>query len=170
MVKKNADYRAKLELSEKSKKMFERLLKHSENVSLLNSMRLIGNSYRKEIGLIFERKQVRDPSLKWSPLNPEYASRKAKKYGIKPILQAAGTLKKSMTEKGALGNINITRRFSATFGSSINYGNYHDDIKAPRSKIPLRNFSLPSESSYGAWGMIMESDIQRQLERNNIEV
>lgn len=161
--------RTTIELSKETKDMFEKLKKHSKDVSLIVSMKLIGNSYRKEVGMIFERKQVREPSLRWPPLNKKYATRKRKKYGEKPILQATGNLKKSMTEKGALGNINITRKFRASFGSSIDYGNYHDDIKEPRSKIPLRNFSLPSKTTYGTWEMIIDSDIKGQLNRIQID-
>lgn len=166
---KNVVDRTTIELSKESKHMFELLKKHSEKVSLIVSMKLIGNSYRKEVGMIFERTQVREPSLRWPPLNEKYAIRKAKKYGQKPILQAEGTLKKSMTEKGAVGNINITRKFRASFGSSVDYGNYHDDIKTPRSKMPLRNFSLPSKTTYGTWEMIIDSDIRAQLSRIRID-
>lgn len=167
---KNLVGRTRIELDKSTKNNFKKLLSHSNKVSLIVSMKLIGNSYRKEVGMIFERKQVREPSLRWSPLNKEYAKRKFKKYGKKPILQATGELKKSMTEKGAVGNINITKRFSAKFGSSVDYGNYHDDIEQPRSKIPLRNFSLPSKSTYGTWEKIISSDIEAQLKRINIEV
>jgi len=157
-----------IKLSKQSQKLFDRLEKHAGFVSVLNSMKLIGISYRKEVKAIFERKQVRKPSLRWKKLDPVYKKIKDKKYPGKNILEATGKLKRSMTVLGFSDNISKVTHKSGSFGSSVPYGNYHDDTKSPRKTLSLRNFSLPSKTSYGAWLNIIESDLSAQLRRIGI--
>ena len=159
-----------LKLSKQSQELLDRLEKYAGFVSVLASMKVIGISYRKEVKAIFERKQVRKPSLKWEKLDPIYKKIKDKKYPGKGILEATGTLKKSMTVSGAFGNISKTTHKSGSFGSSVSYGDYHDNTTKPRKTLPLRNFSLPSESTYGSWLNTIESDLSAQLERIGIVV
>lgn len=160
----------KLTLNKQSEELLNRLEKYAGHVSVLNSMRVIGISYRKEVKAIFERRQVRSPSLKWQPLDEKYKIRKDKKYPGTDILEADGTLKKSMTVLGAKDNISRITHKSGSFGSSNPIGNYHDDTESPRKKIPLRNFSLPSVTSYGAWLNIISADLSAQLRRIRVIV
>lgn len=160
-----------ISLDKTTKDLLKKLKKHAGNVSLKNSFRVIGISYRKEVKGIFERKQVRDGNLKWSPLASSTVKEKARAgYGDKPILVRSGALKKSMTRKGAKGNISKYGHNFAFFGSSIDYGVYHDNLDETRTKIPLRNFSQPSESTYGSWINTMVSDLNSQLRRAGVRV
>ena len=47
---------------------------------------------------------------------------------------------------------------------------FHDDVKARRDKLPLRNFSIPSETTFGVFLRIIEEDIKAQLEFLGIDV
>ena len=125
-----------------------KLAAHATGLSVKNSMNLIGRQYRKEVELIFARKQVRQPSLKWPKLKEStLADKRRKGFGNKGILERTGELRRSMTSRGHPNNITQIGRNFGVFGTSNKYGNYHDDIKSPRKKIPLRNFSIPSEST-----------------------
>lgn len=61
----------------------------------------------------------------WAPLSEGYAEQKRKQYGNKPILQATGTLLRSLTESKSRGNISRIDDLHAEFGSSIPYGIFH---------------------------------------------
>lgn len=153
-----------IKLSDKSKELMAILAKHAGGLSVKNSMNLIGRQYRKEVDLIFARKQIRQPSLKWAPLEFKTLKEKARKgFGNKGILERTGELRRSMTVRNHSDNISQIGKDFGVFGSSNKYGNYHDDIKSPRSKIPLRNFSIPSESTYGVFLRTIEEDIKAQL-------
>lgn len=155
-----------LQLNENSKMLLAKLGKYAKSVSLKNTMRAIGISYRKEVKAIFERKQVRSPELKWDPLAPSTQREKEKKgYGDKGILERRGVLKKSMTVENAKGNINRYGHSYGMFGSSIPYGVYHDNLDEPRKQLPLRNFSQPSESTFLGWINTLNSDLKNQLKR-----
>lgn len=160
-----------LQLSSQTKALMERVKKHAKHVSLKNSFRVIGMSYRKEVRKIFEQTQVRDPSLKWPHLSlgTEIAKYKAG-FGDKPMMERTGKLKKSMTTLNADGNIAKFGHASAQFGSSVDYGVYPDNLDAPRHKLPLRNFSQPSESTYGSWLNTIDSDLTSQLKKAGVDV
>lgn len=160
-----------LKLNDHSKRLLERLSNHAGHVSLKNSMRVIGMSYRKEVKGIFERKQVRDPSLKWPhlALSTEIAKYRAG-FGDQPMMVRTGELKKSMTNEGAEDNISSYGHDFAFFGSSVEYGIYHDNLDEPRKKLPLRNFSQPSESTYGSWLNSIDADLKGQLRRIGVAV
>ncbi len=153
-----------IQLKESSKVKLEKILsKMGNDTTLKNSLDIIGNSYRKEVDMIFDRKQVRDPSFRWKPLAQSTKIAKEKKYKNKGILVATGRLKKSMTKKGHKDNISKVKNLSATFGSRTPYGIFHDEIGSTRNKLPLRNFSQPSNSSFGAWRETIFEDIERQF-------
>lgn len=134
-------------------------------------MNLIGRQYRKEVDLIFRRKQVRQPSLKWDELKTKTLDEKRRKgFGNKGILERTGELRKSMTSRNHPKNITQIGKDFGVFGSSNKYGNYHDDTKSPRKKLPLRNFSIPSESTYGVFLRIIEEDISEQLKFLGVQV
>jgi hypothetical protein len=160
-----------IELDAKTKKIMSNLYRGAGAVSLKASLIAIGISYRKEVKGIFERKQVRDPSLRWPDIT--IATDKAKTragFGSEPILVRTGKLKKSMTIKGSEGNIDEVGHDYGFFGSSIPYGNYHDNLDEPRHKMPLRNFSQPSESTYKSWLNTISTDLINQLARQGIMV
>ena len=149
----------------------KRLTKHAKGLSIKNSMNSIGRQYRKEVDLIFKRKQVRQPSLKWPKLKPStLADKKRKGFGGKGILERTGELRRSMTRRNHPNNITQIGKDFGVFGSSNKYGNFHDDIKSPRKRLPLRNFSIPSESTFGVFLRIIDEDIKEQLKFIGVEV
>lgn len=151
-------------MTKQSQALMDRLARHAVGLSVKNSMESIGRSYRKEVSLIFDRKQVRQPSLRWAKLRPKTLQDKQKKgFGSKGTLEREGRLRRGMTSRNHSDNISLTGRNFGKFGSSTPYGNYHDDIKSPRSKMPLRNFSIPSESTFGTFLRIIDEDIKNQL-------
>jgi len=153
-----------VKMTRQSNLLMNRLASHAVGLTIKNSMNSIGRQYRKEVELIFARKQVRQPSLKWPALAPSTLADKARKgYGNKGILERTGDLRRSMTKKGHADNITRIGRNFGVFGTSNKYGNYHDDIKSVRRKLPLRNFSIPSESTFGVFLRIIDEDIKEQL-------
>lgn len=158
-----------MKLDPRSKALLKKMAKHAKILSLKNSFRVIGMSYRKEVKGIFERKQVRDPKLRWAPLAPSTQAEKARKgFGNKGILVRTEKLKKSMTSKGAAGNIAYYGHRNAFFGSSVPYGVYHDNLDEQRKVLPLRNFSQPAESTYGSWLNTINSDVTKQLKAQGV--
>ena len=146
------------------------LTTHAKTLSIKNSMRLIGRQYRKEVDLIFKRRQVRNPSLKWDKLKPStLADKQRKGFGGKRILERTGNLRKGMTRPNHPDNITRIGHNFGSFGTSNKYGNFHDDIKASRSKLPLRNFSIPSETTFGVFLRTIEEDIKNQLDLIGID-
>lgn len=153
-----------IELNNQSKRLMKELYDHAGGLSIKNSMNLIGMQYRKEVDLIFARKQVRQPSLRWPELKPKtIADKKRKGFENKGILERTGELRRSMTVRNHANNITLIGKNFGQFGSSNKYGNYHDDVESPRNKIPLRNYSIPSETTYGVFLRIIDEDIKAQL-------
>lgn len=159
----------RIDIDAKTQKILRNLKNHAGHVSLINAFRAIGISYRKEVKGIFERKQVRDPKLRWKPLSPNYEEWKKKHYPGQGLLVLTGELKKSMTQEGAQGNISKYGHDNAFFGTDVPYGVYHDNLDEPRKKIPLRNFSQPSVSTYGSWINMIEADLKGQLKALGVE-
>ena len=160
-----------IDLSVKSKALLRQLTIQASTLSVKNSMNSIGRQYRKEVDLIFKRKQVRQPSLKWPDLKSSTLRDKARKgFGGKRSLERTGELRRSMTVRSHPNNITQIGRDFGVYGSSNRYGNFHDDIKSPRGRLPLRNFSIPSESTFGVFLRIIEEDIKEQLKSIDIEV
>lgn len=160
-----------LKLDPRSRILLEKLSTFGKYLSLKNSFRVIGMSYRKEVKGIFEKKQVRDPSLKWDELKPATITQKKRLgFGSAGILVRKGDLKDSMTKEGAKGNVSFYGHKNAYFGSDIPYGKYHDNMDEPRHKLPLRNFSQPSVSTYGSWLETINSDMTKQLKQQGVSV
>lgn len=160
-----------VELTTKSKLLLNRLAIHGNTLSVKNSMNLIGRQYRKEVGLIFKRRQVRDPSLRWADLKPSTLKEKKRKgFGNKRTLERTGNLRQGMTSRGHSDNISKTGRNFGVFGSKNKYGNFHDDIDSSRKKMPLRNFSIPSQSTFGVFLRTIDEDIKAQLRIIGVEV
>lgn len=77
----------------------------------------------------------------WAPLSPKYAARKLRLYGDKPILRATDKLYRSMTIKGAEGNVSRVQPMSAEFGTSIFYAIFHQTgtVKMPAREVIMLN-------------------------------
>lgn len=160
-----------VELSAESKRLMKLLASHAGGLSVKNSMNLIGRQYRKEVDGIFRRKQVRQPSLKWEKLKPATLRDKRRKgFGNKRTLEREGELRRSMTTRNHPDNISEIGHSFGVFGSANKYGNFHDDIDSPRKKLPLRNFSIPSEITFGVFLRIIDEDIKSQLRLIGVEV
>jgi hypothetical protein len=160
-----------VEISNQSRLLLETIKKHAGAVLLKNSFNTIGMQYRKEVNAIFARKQVREPSLKWPELSPKTIAEKRRKgFGNKGILERTGELRRSMTVRNHSDNITQIGKNFGIFGSSNKYGNYHDDVNSPRKSLPLRNFSIPSDSTHGVFLRIIEEDLKEQLKHLGVEV
>lgn len=98
-------------------------------------------------------------------LPSRYKEAKIKAVGFAyPLLFRTGTLAKSVLGKNNPGSIANISRLSMAFGTSIDYGIYHQSDSA-RSKIPLRKFLFigPEAKQFAT------SDQMGRLERwNNI--
>lgn len=161
-----AKNKTRIELTPQSKKLVKRLAKASK-LDMRPVLGVIGIGYRKEVKAIFQKQQPRAAGLRWEPLSPAYAAWKAKHFPGQPILVRTGVLKKSMTERGATGNLTLIGSVSAIFGSTISYGAYHDE---GTSRLPKRNFSEPSERRAQIWRNQISRDIARQFEAEGIDV
>lgn len=155
-----------IRLTPESKRVISALAK-SGKIDLRPTLRVIGIGYRKEVKQIFEREQPRAEGLRWAPLSEKYKAQKDLKYPGKPILVRTGALKSSMTEEGASGNISLISKAGAVFGTSINYGVFHDQ---GGKKLPKRNFSEPSDRRRDIWIEQIQRDITRNFEKNGIQV
>lgn len=155
-----------IKLTPESKAKLDALSKMG-NVDLRPVLNVISIGYRKEVSLIFDRKQSRGEGLRWAQLSPKYAEQKAKEYPGAPILVRTGRLKNSMISQGSDGNITVINKDSAIFGSSVPYGVYHDK---GGSKMPKRNFSDVSERRKNIWLGQIEDDLIRSFTLVGISV
>lgn len=156
----------KIELTPESRKLVQDLAQAGK-VDLRPTMNIIGIGYRKEVGAIFNKQQPRGEGQRWPQLSDRYRAWKERRYPGKGILERTGALKKSMIEQGAPGNISIIGKASGTFGTTINYGIYHDK---GGKRIPIRNFSEPSDRRRQIWLDQIEKDIRHNFEKNGISV
>jgi len=160
-----------IELSKESKRLMQLLKSHVGTLSVKNSMNLIGRQYRQEVKGIFKKKQARKTGLRWQKLKKKTLKEKERLgYGNKGILERKGTLLNSMTQKNHAENISDVNHFSGSFGSNVKYGVFHDDATSTRSVLPLRNFSIPSETTYRVFLRIIDEDIKSQLEFIGVDV
>ena len=157
-----------IKLTKESQRLVDGLVKAGK-IDLRPSLNVIGIGYRKEVNAIFEKQQPRQQDLRWAPLSEKYAQWKELHYPGMPILVRTGVLKKSMTQLGSPGNISLISKASAVFGTSIFYGIFHDS-DAPRTKLPRRNFSIPSDRRLNIWREQIERDIIQNFKANNIDV
>ena len=99
-------------------------------------LNLIADDFYKSEKAIF---QLKSPGG-YKDLKPKTKIQKQKKFGfIYPILKRTGILERSITRKGAPGNITIITKTTLTVGTSVPYGIFHNSDK-PRKKIPQRKF------------------------------
>ena len=74
-----------------------------------------------------------------------------------------------MTQEGAAGNLTLIGKTNAIFGSFIKYGVYHDSSE-PRTKMPRRNFSEPSDRRLLIFKKNITDNIIRSLNKEGIKV
>lgn len=67
---------------------------------------------------------------KWAPLSEDYAARK----GNGDVLRRTGALEKSLTSKGAAGQVDKKTNESFTWGSSVFYGVFHSGNQRTESR------------------------------------
>lgn len=158
-----------IRLTKEAQKKIDQLAK-SGKIDMRPTLKVIGIGYRKEVELIFDHQQPRAAGLRWPPLSPRYAARKAIEFPGAPILVRTGTLRRSMTIQGASGNIAAISKTSAVFGTSVPYGIYHDSDAPRKSNLPRRNFSEPSPGRIGIWKEQVKKDIIHNFTVNGIEV
>lgn len=84
----------------------------------------IGEDFRKTEEKVFNAQGAYGSRAGWRPLTLKYRDWKQTRYPGKPILQATGALKNSLTKKGP-GHVEIIRKHSITLGSSDPKFKYH---------------------------------------------
>jgi hypothetical protein len=70
----------------------------------------------------------------WKPLTPDYAERKRRAVGDKPILRYSDRLFLSLTKEGSEGNVHHVSDNDAEFGSAVPYGIFHRDTRDPMAE------------------------------------
>lgn len=115
---------------------FSNLLRKLDDWSAL--WPLIAAELRRQAVEQFEGEGV-GRSGKWKPLKPSYSKYKQSHYGVLPILFIEGTLKRSLTEKGAQGSVEVITRNSLTWGTQVPYAKHHQNPsvegRPPRRKV-----------------------------------
>ena len=75
----------------------------------------------------------------YQDLNPQYKQRKEDLFGdAYPILRATGKMERSIVDENDPDNISIVTKRSFAFGSKDPILKYHNSLKGPRLKMPLR--------------------------------
>lgn len=91
----------------------------------------------------------------WVALSPAYGAWKARHYPGKPILEATGLLRESLTERPF--GVDVVEAKFAIFGSGVPYGAYH---QAGGNRLPRRRpLELP-ESERRMWAKTMQRWLQ----------
>lgn len=105
-----------------------------------------------------------------------YQAAKKRKYGFDyPLLVRTGALAASLSGPNNKGSISKITPLSLVFGTSIEYGIYHQSDK-PRSKIPLRKFlfigpeaprfaNSDQQGRLERWNGYLEDHIQRSIRK-----
>ena len=104
----------------------------------------IGRMFRQSRKTIFQLRGAGGWARDGRDLAPATKARKirdprsrAKPY---PILKYTGELEKSLTTVGHKHNVNIVTKKAFAFGTNLPYAKYHNSLKKPRRKMPLRMF------------------------------
>lgn len=136
--------------------------------NLLKQVQEKSNDLRKPFGLIlrdFYRSEKAIFKLKGPGQYPDLAEstkadKKRKGYPVYPILVRTGRLAASLLSASSDGSVAKITPLSLTFGTSVEYGIFHQSDEA-RTKLPLRKFLFigPEASQFA------NSDQQGRLER-----
>ena len=104
----------------------------------------IGKMFRQSRKSIFK---LKGPGG-YKDLHPVYKSWKRYHMGTPyPILKLSGELEDSVINIANPHNINIITRKSFAFGTNVEYAKFHNSLKKPRNKMPLRMFIFWGEEA-----------------------
>jgi Phage virion morphogenesis family. len=93
------------------------------------------------------RRRFQSEGPGWPRLSPDYAARKARKFGSKPILRATDELYGSFS-KGAAGNVTRIRPLQAEFGTSDPVGMFHQEGTSRMSKRKIIEITGDDEARF----------------------
>jgi hypothetical protein len=94
------------------------------------------------------------------PLTARYAARKRARYGDQPILQASGAYMRSLTRKGAAGNVHLSvGRDTLIIGSNLRYSRYVNDAR------PLEL----TDENVKRMGDLAEESMRERIEKRGVE-
>ena len=110
----------------------------SESEDLSGPFEDFGDEFRELLKDRFEAEGFGD----WPPLSIAYALEKLRRYGPKTILRATDKLFRSLTIKGAEGNITRIFPLTAEFGTSIFYAVFH---QKGTTRMPAREIMMLRE-------------------------
>lgn len=133
----------------------------SESANLTPVMRAIGEEFRKVIVSALATEGGSTESGRFAALSEPYATRKRKRFGDKPILEATGRLKKALTKKTHGGD--AVRQYgngTLVFGTrGVAYALAH---QMGCSKLPRRAFFDNNDDLFRVKGAV-DKAVQRHL-------
>lgn len=130
------------------------------NIDLRFALNEIGRSVLKENIKSF----ILKGGGKFAPLSARYKVAKEKKYPGSPILVVNGTLRDSVTRRGARGSVFNLRSDSIEVGSSLPYARF---IQDGTKNMPARPYLFVTEQQEDNFLRIIESEIDRQIRKVN---
>lgn len=137
---------------------------------------ILSDFYKSEQAIFKLKSQGKYPDFKNGGSSSKYAEAKQKAVGFKyPLLVRTGALAASVLGPSNRGSVANITNLSLIFGTSINYGIFHQS-DAPRSRIPLRKFLFigPEAPSFATsdqmgraqrWNLIINDHIERETKK-----
>jgi phage gpG-like protein len=114
----------------------------------------------------FESEGSKGASGQWQQLSQPYEQIKLEKYGSKPILEATGRLKRSLTEENS-DSIAEFGRQDAAFGTSVPYGRFH---QKGNDRLPARAVISLSDRQKERLARAMRREIVSLLKRSALKI
>lgn len=144
---------------------------------------ILSDFYRKNQAIFINKGPGKYPPFygKKSPKTglTKYQAYKRKKYGHDyPLLVATGSLANSLLGPSNRGSVSKVSKLSLTFGTSIEYGLYHQkDEPKNRTRPPMRKFLFigpegqapdDQKGNLQRWFGYMESHIAREMKKQGL--
>lgn len=98
----------------------------------------------------------------WAPLSPAYAAAKAKRFPGRPILEASGRMKGSLTQRGHPDGFRRVTRDTYERGTSVPYADAHARGSA---RMPARPPIGVTEADFDKWAVALGDFVGEQLGR-----
>lgn len=110
----------------------------------------------------FASQGARGEGGSWAPLSPAYAAAKARRFPGRPILEASGRMKGSLTQQGHPDSFRRITRNSYERGTSVPYASAH---ATGTSRMPARAPIGVTEADLDRWSVSLGDFVGEQLQR-----
>lgn len=110
----------------------------------------------------FASQGARGEGGSWAPLSPAYAAAKARRFPGRPILEASGRMKGSLTQAGHPDSFRRITRTSYERGTSVPYASAH---ATGTSRMPARPPVGVTEADFDKWYTALGDYVEEQLGR-----